>query len=1443
MTGPTQKDGDPRIVQRVRQIALGARALTRWYGIGWFVATIGCVVLALGFVDYFVRFQDDGVRWICFGGVCLVTAWSGVRFLYRAWCYHCSDVQAAQRIERRYPVLGDLLSSAVAFSAQQVGDAKAGSFELRRTVIAQAEVATEPFDFRTCLDQRQTKKALAAAALLIITVCMLSFLDGPSVGLAARRLVCPWSDLPWPRRHQLEFSVAPERLPTGDDFEVELIDANGRLPDQVRIHYWFDDEDAEAAQTFDMQPLGQRVTHRLTNVTRGFYYRATGGDDQRMPWRELKIVEPPRVVSQELRLEPPAYTGLAARTATGNFRTFRHTRATLHVRVNKRLSRAALVTDTIEGETSIPLHVDNDRLGCALRSEDVPAWEIVKSGSYGFQLVDLEGVEFGARETWEVDAIVDVAPTVLLRHPATDQFLTARARLPVDVVVKDDLAIRDVVLHFRRSSAGDTEQVVDLWRGPEQVPSETPDPSRARDAGDQREDRYEWDLMQLPNLAPGEQLAFRVVASDYQPQEGASGSRQITIISDEDCEERLAARQAEILAQIAEVARIQEQTQSQTQSLATQLAARVPGANALLREDVDVLQGAELNQRQVQQRLGHPHDGVAAQVAEILQELEYNRLDTPQTMERLQELRDGVRALNENELPRIEHDMVDALKHAREFLAAGGDSSAPAAAERRNSLVQLLGSISAEQEKVVGALEQLLGQLTQWDSFRQLTRELGRLRRDQEVVKQQSETLRTATLSKDLQSLSDEDRAALVRLTERQTDLALRFEALQSRMDATRQTLEGTDGVAAATLSEALELSRREGVAGGVRDAARNVEENRLSQAVERQAWVIERLIEIQDILSNRRRPPAEDTVVTLQELERQVADMRQRQDEIVKTTEQGTPLEPATLAATRETETQLGAQAEQLSGQLRGSANRTAQAAMQRAAAALRQAADAAGQQQQDALRQQALAAARELNEAGQQVKNSLQAAQRRQRDERLAQLLQVLGALRDRQQLLWNSTQELGPLLEGRSTTDNDGREVREVRDAQSVLAQDLTREREPVADIESVSLALQDASAAADNAAQRMQQPDAGALNEILSHQQDVLDILSRIMQALQEEPPPMANQQAEQPAGEGGGQCCGGQFPAAQLKLLRAMQEEVNARTARLDQDTSGLGSWTPPRLAEQGALAQRQIRLAEITAKLQADAQSNAAKPVEPTPKPDPDKPDPEKPAPDKPDPEQPGPEQPDQGKPEPDEPVQPEPEATKPPTEGIDQQLLEGLPAQPEPKPAAPAEDGQVQPPSPDHPVISPFTVGEDIGKQPPLRRVESGMRAAGWRLGQRDPGAVTQETQRQIVSELTTLIEQQMKQGGGAGKQQASQTPKPGDEQSKQGNKSAQSGGGGNTQESTGAGPSDDAAQRAMGEIWGHLPERLRQQMQNADAIEFLPQYRQLIEDYYRRLSEEQEK
>ncbi len=159
MSTNTISNAGPDLQQRVRQVARRARGLVRLYGISWFVAVVCLVALGLGLIDYLVRFQDLGVRLICFALLCLAAAWGGFRYLYSAWRYRCSDLQAAQRIEGQFPALGGLLSSAVAFCMQSASDETAGSFELRRTVVAQAESAAEPLDFAACLDRRQSLRA------------------------------------------------------------------------------------------------------------------------------------------------------------------------------------------------------------------------------------------------------------------------------------------------------------------------------------------------------------------------------------------------------------------------------------------------------------------------------------------------------------------------------------------------------------------------------------------------------------------------------------------------------------------------------------------------------------------------------------------------------------------------------------------------------------------------------------------------------------------------------------------------------------------------------------------------------------------------------------------------------------------------------------------------------------------------------------------------------------------------------------------------------------------------------------------------------------------------------------------------------------------------------------------------------------------------------------
>ena len=452
----------------------------------------------------------------------------------------------------------------MAFAAGAVEDEQAGSAELRRAVIAETEAVTDTIDFDRCFQRGQPIRALMAAGISVAVLVVLALVDGPAVSLAAKRLLVPWEHHPWPRRHVLQWSVAPTRLAVGQDFEVKLADANGQLPEQAEIHYWFEGDDASQIQTYQMQTLGPHLVHRLANIMRPFRYRATGGDDLAMLWTELTLVEPPRIIERELTLHPPAYTGLESRQADGSFRALVGTRATLRGRTSKPLSAAKLETDTLGGETSIDLALDRDRLGFELRGAESP-WMIVQSGVYGIRLIDQDGLDVGISDQWDVHAVRDLPPTVSLKRPAADLLVTPVAQLSLEAIVKDDLALRSVELHFLRStSVEQIEEEIVLWAGPDQVVPHAARNDLDVDEGVQRTVQHPWDLTQVSSMKPGEWIDFRAIAVDYKAQIGESVSRRLTFISSEELEERIAQRQSELLTQIAEIVRLQRETHAQT---------------------------------------------------------------------------------------------------------------------------------------------------------------------------------------------------------------------------------------------------------------------------------------------------------------------------------------------------------------------------------------------------------------------------------------------------------------------------------------------------------------------------------------------------------------------------------------------------------------------------------------------------------------------------------------------------------------------------------------------------------------------------------------------------------------------------------------------------------------------------------------------------------------
>ena len=171
----------------------------------------------------------------------------------------------------------------------------------------------------------------------------------------------------------------------------------------------------------------------------------------------------------------------------------------------------------------------------------------------------------------------------------------------------------------------------------------------------------------------------------------------------------------------------------------------------------------------------------------------------------------------------------------------------------------------------------------------------------------------------------------------------------------------------------------------------------------------------------------------------------------------------------------------------------------------------------------------------------------------------------------------------------------------------------------------------------------------------------------------------------------------------------------------------------------------------------------------------------------------------------------------------LDRELLKGLP-------------GTKSSSSP--PARSDNAAKETTGKsENPLANLAQRMRGVQDRIARRDTSATTQSEQAQILSALDALLEgaNQSRQSGG-GKGSGTQ---PG------------AGTGAET-----AGPPRDSTNRiergekqptesvntkdVLRRIWGHLPEKLRDEMQASFSEQFLPKYERLIEEYYKRLAEE---
>jgi hypothetical protein len=163
---------------------------------------------------------------------------------------------------------------------------------------------------------------------------------------------------------------------------------------------------------------------------------------------------------------------------------------------------------------------------------------------------------------------------------------------------------------------------------------------------------------------------------------------------------------------------------------------------------------------------------------------------------------------------------------------------------------------------------------------------------------------------------------------------------------------------------------------------------------------------------------------------------------------------------------------------------------------------------------------------------------------------------------------------------------------------------------------------------------------------------------------------------------------------------------------------------------------------------------------------------------------------------------------------------------------------------------------GEDIGEPgtAPLARISNRMSHAQRLIAAQTTDGETRKVQDAIVADLDALIEELSKQckkcGGGQcdkpGQQQqtAQSAPKPGEGKKSGVGSSAQA----SAQQSQAPGGGGKAPnlrelsdEELVKRLWGQLPQHMRQQLLQSSADEFLPKYRAELEEYFRKLSEDE--
>lgn len=1176
------------MVRTVVRLAGRARALRITGAVAALVVLFFASVMGVAAVDAVVRFPGvlRGIMLAVIAGFMFVDMRKVVLPAFR---FKPQPVDIALRIERMRPELQGKLASAVEF---ELSGAARGS-ALAARAIRDAEDRSSGASLGKVIRWKPMGTRFAAALLCVGSAIGFAIVEPDTASIAARRVLMPWSDAVWPARTALagmivDGSVAARGRPLA--LRARMTEGEAER-ERVRAEYRVTRDGV----------VGDWIEVGLARQPSGEFERFVDADGERIEVRfmtsdatteiaTVRLVAPPAIASAQARIEPPAYAARAVQLRVEDLGDCSGSRGILRDSIlagsqivfDLRMTRALAFDPTHSplkqvsssgaepGATTMPVAIVVDEADGAHWTVSCTAVEATR---LALTLIDSDGIAGENEIVLAFDTIADRPPSATIVEPVQDESVVVDARIAMRADARDDIGLAKAGIEIATRIGKDSVESM-VFEEPAQVmASANGEEGAATEASVERM----LDIAKL-KLSAGDSIVLRAYAQDafdggsVQPahERVRSAPRILRIVGDDEFERQIRGVFAGVRRDAMRV--------DERQAKARDAVERDPSERGLAELQAAVTEGAARMREATEQAIARLEkndraNGVLSELAEQAREL------TAAAESRSAEASGAVERAREQKLA------------AEGKTGQEQDAAQAAAQDAAKSAAEIQDAVRAELEDLVALLDR---DEDFWLAKRRLDALANKIRQS---ARETDQAARRSN-GEGREELSPDARAEIDALADKQEQEATEAEQVVQELKERSQALKDADQQQSRALEEAAKAAEDGKVREELEQAAKDSSQNRLAQSKQAQDRAASALQKAAEALNEDRKVHAEELARQLESLadsiRRLIKDAENVRDEVAATGDGN----DADADAQRE-RAALGAG--KLSQNTRGVAS-DARATGREAARVARTLDGAAGSLAKVAgnLRGDPFdrndttlavdSALKSLNDALVDAEQAADRAEERAEEEKREELLVKYRDFLERQAALRGSVEKIVP-ADAAVLGRRELIESRRLGTAQEELRLAIAELRAKEEDVQgsdalvemhdAIDAALTDAKASLSG----------GRPAEAMPGEDDAVAALSAIVVALDENDAPkndedkFGEQEADQggDSGGSGGQSGGAVPPAAEIKLLRAMQDSLAKRTRLFAERASELDVTTrSQRLAE---IAVRQQRIVELGSKI------------------------------------------------------------------------------------------------------------------------------------------------------------------------------------------------------------------------------------------------------------------